>query len=200
MHVLIPAVFFQVAAASDTLITRVVATELSTLQKILAFAEIGLVVLAYALVGGLLFAVLKITKTIEEAKDKLEDVRKDVRELVENGNKIVAKANGIVDTVKSSIDSVHETVETANQRARNAVSNLADRVDEFNNTLTIVQTETQDAVGTALAAIKGVKAGLGAFTRRKRTRATVPADDLNGDGQLGAPVRPRLKRRVHVET
>jgi uncharacterized protein YoxC len=200
MDLLTPALFFQVASAADTVVARVVATELSTLQKVLAVAEIGLVVLAYVLIGALLFAVLRIAKTIEQAKDKLEDVRKDIRELVENGNKIVAKANGIVDSVKSSIEGVQETVDYTNQRAQQAVSNLADRVDEFNNTLSIVQTETQNVVVGALSAIKGVKAGVSAMTRRKRARPVTPPVDRNGDGRVEAPARPRLKRRAPVET
>src|SRR5436190_24259296 len=113
MHLLSPALFLQVAVAHDTVLTRIVETELSTLEKILAFAQNGAVVLVYVLLAALVFAILKMAKTIEQAKDKLEDVRMDIRELIDNGNKIVAKTNSIVDTVKSSIDGVQETVDNA---------------------------------------------------------------------------------------
>jgi uncharacterized protein YoxC len=193
--------FLQIAGAADTVITKVVATELSTLQKVLAFAEIGAVLLAYALMAALLFAILKMARAVEAARDKVDDVRKDVRELIDNGNRILERANSIVESVKSSVEGVTDTVDTANRRAHQAVSDLADRVDDFNRTLTLVQTETQDAVVTALSAIKGVKAGVGALRgrRRPKAKAAIPPDDADGDGRATTG-RPRLKRREHAES
>jgi uncharacterized protein YoxC len=194
MHVVTATFLIQAAAAADTVVM-----ELSTLQKVLAVAEIGAVLLAYVLMGALLFAVLKMAKAVEAAKDKIDDVRKDIRELIDNGNKIVAKGNAIVDSVRKSVDGVAGTVDTATHRAQRAVSDLADRVDEFNHTLSLVQSETQTAVVGALAAIKGVKAGLGAMRGRRRPKADLPRADDNGDGfEEEASPRPRLKRRAHA--
>lgn len=193
MHVV--TFLFQAAAAADTVVM-----EMSTLQKVLAVAQIGAVILAYVLMGALLFAVLRMAKAVEAAKDKIDDVRKDIRELIENGNKIVAKGNAIVESVKRSVDGVTGTVNTATHRANRAVSQLADRVDEFNHTLSLVQSETQNVVVGALAAVKGVKAGLGVIKGRgrQRSRRDLPRED-DGDGHDHSP-RPRLKRRAHAET
>lgn len=197
MDVLNPTLFFQVAAASDTLLARVVGAELTALQKVLAVAQIGLVVLAYVMVGALVFAALKVAKSIDAAKDKLEDVRSDVHQLIGKADAIVTKADSMVESVKSTVDGVTDTVKRANRRAHAAASDLADRVDEFNRTLSLVQTETQDGVIAALSAIKGVTAGVSAL-RRGRGKGKAVREDSRGDERKDRPTRPRLKRREHA--
>jgi hypothetical protein len=99
--------------------------------------------------------------------------------------------------VKSTVDDVHETVEYTNKRAQQAVGDLADTVDDFNRTLTVMQSETQGVVVAALSAMRGVSAGVKALKRRPgRKKAD---EDRNGDERVEAGARPRLKRRVHVD-
>jgi uncharacterized protein YoxC len=197
MPLLTQTLLLQAAAASDTVITRLVGSQLSGLQKVLAVAEIGAVVLAYALIGALLFAALKVAKAIEASKDEIKEVRRDIHDLVRHMNGIVESSKGIVDSVRHGIEHVQETADYANQRVKRAVGDLADRVDEFNRTITLVQSETQDVVIAALSAVRGVRAGMTAL-KRKRPKET-RGETGNGDFRVDTPARPRLKRRAHAE-
>jgi uncharacterized protein YoxC len=192
MPTMIPSAFLQVAGATDTTYTRIVGTELSGLAQALAIAEIGAVILVYVLLAVALFALLRLQKGVNEAREKLDGVQRDIKELVESGNKIVTTATGIVESVKSSVESVHETVDYANRRAQRAVSDLADRVDEFNRTLALIQSDTQNVVVAALSAVRGVRAGVNAFKSGRRARHV----DGNGEPPDALPSRPRLKRRA----
>jgi uncharacterized protein YoxC len=192
MPAMIPSTLLQVAGAADTTYTRIIGTELSGLAQALAIAEIGAVILVYVFLGVAVFALLRLQKGVSEAREKLDGVQRDVRELVESGNQIVAKATGIVESVRASVDSVHETVEYANRRAQRAVSDLADRVDEFNRTLALIQSDTQNVVVAALSAVRGVRAGVHAFKTGRRARHV----EGNGETPEALPSRPRLKRRA----
>lgn len=200
MHTLISGIVLQVAGATDTVLMRMVPGETSAFDKILGVAQMGAVVLAYVLMGAAVFAVFKLQKSFEGAKSSLDEVGRDIKELVDNANAISRHATSIMEDVKANVDGVSETVAVANRRAQQAVGDLADRVDDFNRTLGLVQTETQDVVVGALAAIKGVKAGVRALGRRKRAKAAPPSNDVNEDGNVAVPARPRLKRRARVET
>lgn len=200
MPVLTTMLLLQAASSSDTVVARVVATQMSGLQKVLAVAEIGAVLLAYALLAALLLVALKVAKALEASKDEIKEVRRDIHDLVKHMNRIVESSKGIVDSVKNGIENVQGTADYANRRVKRAIGDLADRVDEFNHTMTLVQTETQDVVVAALSAIRGVKAGVGALRKRKRRLADNDTDSPNEDPRVDAPARPRLKRREHVET
>jgi hypothetical protein len=192
--------FLQVAAAADTVLMRVVPGETSAFQKVLGVAQLGAVLLAYVLMGAAIFGIIKLYRSFEAAKSSLDEVGRDLKELVDNANSISRSATSIIDSVKDNIEGVNQTVEIANRRAQRAIGELADRIDEFNRTLSVVQSETQGAVVAAFSAIKGVKAGVSALRSHRRRKAEVRNDNGSDDLPVAPTGRPRLKRRVPVES
>jgi hypothetical protein len=164
-----------------------------------------LTILTVGLFVALIWMAIRLRKSFDEAQASLAEMRRDLHELVDRASKLAENAAAVAVTVREEVGHVRETVDYANRRARHAVTALADRVDEFNSALAAVQRDTQGVLVTALAAARGIRAGVSAM--RKRPRRPQPADmayahdDADDDSEPPAdlPARPRLRRRVRAE-
>lgn len=201
MPLILALVVTQLASASDTAVVRVIAPTPSALDRVLMVAEIGAVLLAYVLVAGVVFAGLRARRSLDSARESLDAVGKDLKELADNANRISHSVTQMAETIRRDVDEVHSTVEYANRRARTAVTTLADRIDRFNDTVGVVQKDTENVVFAALSAIKGVRAGVAAMRGRRpkrgRPRSAARRDDDELDTPPDLPARPRLRRRAH---
>ena len=192
------AVLQQARTLPDTIVARMVPSPTTGFQTVIAIAGSAAVLLPYLLFGTAIWAGFRMRKSFEAARSSLDEIGRHLSALSEHANRIAADVASVTDTVRTQVDSMHETVEYANRRARHAVTVLADRVDEFNGALSAVQQDTQQVIVTALAALKGVRAGVSALRKRKRPSSepeSVPdADDDETPPDL--PARPRLRRRA----
>jgi hypothetical protein len=205
MESLLFPVLAQASALPDTVLMRMVPPEANGFQHLIAVAQGGAVLLVYVLVIAAIWAVIRLRRSLEGARASLEGVGRDLRALADNANRISHSVAAVAASLERDVASVHETVEYANRRARHAVSVLADRVDEFNGALGIVQEDTQGAIFSALAALKGVRAGLAALRSGRRGRGGRRRDaadeaGVHADADEDAPIdlgeRPRLRRRA----
>jgi hypothetical protein len=175
MHLLIEVI----AQTRDTI--TVLQTVSTGFQKVLGVAQIGAVLLAYLLLGAAIFAAIKINKALAAARDALEKASSEVRELAADVKKISRTVSVVTEAAQTEVASIQQTVEYANRRARRAIRDLADRVDTFNGAVGVVQEDTHNMVFSALAAIRGLGAGLGAMRKGRR------------------PTRPRVREREEVD-
>jgi len=184
----------------DTAIMRMVPPDATTFEQVMAIAQAGAVFLVYALLIAAILAAVGMRRTFEHARKSLDEVGRHLRELVDNAGKISRDVTAVADGVRDSAASITETVEYANQRAKHAVTVLADRVDKFNNLIGVVQDDTQNVIVSAVAALRGVRAGVGAMKKRGRERereSDVSAPERDAPPDL--PARPRLRRRDRRE-
>jgi uncharacterized protein YoxC len=204
MYTLITELALQGTFAADTVLMRAVPPESTFLQTVLSIAEVLAVLLAYALLGAAVIAVLKLRKAVDLAKSSFDEVARDVRALADNLNKISQSAVGIADIVRKEVDSVQDTVAYANERTKRAITGIADSVDGFNRSVGLVQQDAQNAIVTAISTIRGVRAGVSALgigrSKKKRRRAAAAAIEADLEHEPdNVPARPRLKRRARVE-
>jgi hypothetical protein len=184
----------------DTTVVRMVPVEPTGAQNAMAVATILAVVLPYLLLAIAIWAGLRARKSFEHARVALDGVGARLRDLSDNAGRIASDVANVTHAVQANVVSVNETIEYANQRARDAVSALADRIDDFNTTLGVVQRDTQDVVVTALAALRGVRAGVRAMRRTREDsrhkRAKLDGDEVEADEDVppDLPARPRLRR------
>jgi hypothetical protein len=205
MQPLLFAALTHTPALPDTVLMRVVPAAATGLQQFLAFAEVGAVVLVDVLVATVIWAVVRLRHSLEAARASLEGFGRDLRSLADNANRISVNVAEVAASVRSDVASVHETIDYANRRAHHAVTVLADHVDEFNGALGIVQDDTQNAIFSALAALKGVRAGLAALRggrsgkggRRRDARRERTGDDA--ESPIDLVERPRLRRRAPIK-
>jgi methyl-accepting chemotaxis protein len=199
MHPLLSSLLAQARTLPDTVV--MIRAEGTALQQILGVAELIALLLAFALLTAAIIAAFRIRRSFEQARESLDEIGRDLRDLADNANRISRSITAVAESVSLDVASVHETVAYANKRARRAVTVLADRVDEFNRVVGSVQDSTQDAVITAIAALKGVRAGVRALRKRRPRRddaaapATPPAEATPPD----LPARPRLRRRAREQ-
>ncbi|HYV99427.1 MAG TPA: hypothetical protein VE967_18355, partial [Gemmatimonadaceae bacterium] len=193
VHQLLPEVLAQGRGLADTVVS--VSAGAHGLRLVLDIAELGAFVLVYALLGGVIFAALKARAAFEKAHTSLDDIAKDIRNLAENANKIAENVTQVAESIKSDVKSVHSTVDYASARARRAIGLIADRVEEFSDAVETVQSSAQHGLVNAIAAVRGLKAGVGAFRKRPRRVAR----ELEGKPAPVAPdipARPRLRRKA----
>lgn len=200
MHLALPlvAVLQQARTLPDTIVARMVPSPTTGFQTVIAIAGSAAVLLPYLLFATAIWAAFRMRRSFEAARSSLDEIGRQLGALTEHANRIAADVASVTETVRTQVDSVQDTVEYANRRARHAVTVLADRVDEFNGALSAVQQDTQQVVVTALAALKGVRAGVSALRKQKRTRpepeqVAEPDDD---ETPPDLPARPRLRRRA----
>jgi uncharacterized protein YoxC len=187
------------SAVRDTVITWVVPAPSGWFEQVTDIAAGILTLLTVLLMVGGVLALIRLRKSFEAAQSSLDGVSKDVRELVDATNRIAQDFAGVSDSVRKSASGLSDTVDYANERARRAVSQLADRVDEFNGALAAVQHDTQNIVVSALAALKGVRAGMNAIRRPRRKHDRDGRVDVDDDEAPDLPARPRLRRRARTD-
>ena len=188
----------QGASLPDTIVTRIVPPPTTWFAQVTDVASGVLVILAVLLFVAVLWTAIRLRRTFEKAQATLEDVGRDLRALVDRANGVAQNATAIAEALRADLHDVRETVEFANRRARHAVSVMADRVDDFNSALSTMQRDTQGIVVTALAAFRGLRAGMAAL-RRRGGRRPQPAEMVfaeDEDIENDLPARPRLRRRA----
>lgn len=190
---------FQQPAAPDTVVTWVVPATSSWFEQVTDVAAGVLTLLTVLLMVAGILALIRLRNSFDAAQSSLDEVSKDVRELVDATNRIAQDFAAVSDSVRKTAAGLNDTVEYANERARRAVSQLADRVDEFNGALAAVQHDTQNVVVSALAALKGVRAGMDAIRRPRRKRDRDSRIEYDDDEAPDLPARPRLRRRARTD-
>jgi hypothetical protein len=195
-----PPVPFQLQTVPDTIVARVMMPDPTFLEQFTRIAGGILMVAAIGLLAVAVVAAIRLRVAFESARASLEQVGGELHELVTSANRIGADFTNVSETVRTTVDSLGETVTQTNERAQRVVSRLADRVDAFNDALELVQDDTQDVIVTALAALRGVRAGVAALRKpvRKKRRDARPEDDGDDDEPPDLPVRPRLRRRARA--
>jgi uncharacterized protein YoxC len=197
--------FLVQAAPADTAVVRLVRADPTVFELLLGITVFVAALLVIALAVMLTVAALRMRRAFESARGSMDEVAATLRTLTENANRVTRSVASIAEGAEHDYASVHETVEFANRRARSAVSDLADRVDEFNDALGVIQHETEDVAFAALAALKGVRAGVAAMRKRssRRHRDRDDGDRAERDAPLdpsrGTADRPRLRRRAPSE-
>jgi hypothetical protein len=189
----------QSLARADTVVTVIVPPSAGWFAQLTDIAGGILTLLTVILMIAGVLALIRLRKSFDNAQSSLNEVGRDVRELVDATNRIAQDFAGVSDSVRKTASGLGDTVEYANERARRAVSDLADRVDEFNVALATVQHDTQSVMVSALAALRGVRAGMAAIRRPRNKRDQDGRLDPADDDAPDLPARPRLRRRARTD-
>ena len=182
----------QSAVARDTIVALTVATRTpwDYLEGV-----VQLVVLAVALVAlvTVVLGALAVRRGVGALERALASITADAKPLMEEATRTVAEARGIVETVRSEVDKTAETVSAIRVRVDDVAQSAADRLEDVNALLDVVQQEMEDTVLAATSAVRGVRVGatagvktlqtilgLGrdARDRRRRKRAEAGTDEV----------------------
>lgn len=158
----------QSAVARDTIVALTVATR-SPWDYIEGVVQ--LVVLAVALVAliTVILGALALRRGVTALEAALTTLTTDAKPLIDEATRTVAEARGIVETVRTEVDKTAETVGAIRVRVDDLTQSAADRLEDVNALLDVVQQELEDTVMAATSAVRGVRVGATAGIKTVQT-------------------------------
>ncbi len=159
----------QAATLPDTIIARTIPDRgilewtSGILQMVVLLLAAGALVAFILLLAGLRGGVQKLNATL----DRLTN---DTRPLLANTNAMVGDAREMVATVRRSVDSVSHAAGAIGETLLDAAEVTAQRVDEVNAVLDVMQDELEETAITAVSAIRGVRLGADELLSRGPSR------------------------------
>lgn len=178
-------------AFPDTIITRTIAPEVSTFDKVITYASglasVALLVLTVALVP----AAWNFRKSYAKISDMLDRIYGDINPIMRHAHTIADNTDYITTSLRVDIQQVSQTVAMANQKVVEAVAVAEERIKELNALLSVVQEEAEGAFISTASTIRGVRTGIHEAFERE--------EDLDGryieGGDDWEKPRPRVRPR-----
>lgn len=187
----------QAATASDTIIARTIQERglLDWTNGILQLIVLLLAVVALVTLALLFVAARAGIRKLTETADRLAA---DVKPMLSHTTAMVSDARGMVAVVKRDVERLTNGVGAVSDQLLDAAETTAQRVDEVNAVLDVLQDELEDTVLSTASAIRGVRVGAQAMAvgllgakrlRRRRKQERRPRDDRSED-RLDDPAAP----------
>lgn len=176
---------WQAASLPDTIITRTI-PDRGVLEWTSGILQILVLLLAVGALVSLILLLGAMRDGVRKLNASLDRLTSDTRPLLANANAIVDDAREMVATVKRDVSVVSDAAAAMGDTILDAAQVTAQRVDEVNAVLDVVQDELEESAITAIAAVRGVR--LGAHEMMSR---------LPGRGRQRRPRRDRGSGTEH---
>src|SRR5688500_707486 len=159
----------------DTIVTKQVAVEQGTFEKIAGVAQ-GLMTIAILVLTVVLVpAAWNFRTSYKRINELIDRFYGDIGPLVRNANAISDNVNYITTSLRVDIQQFNQTVALANERLTTAVMTAERRLHELDALLKVVQHEAEDAFVSTASTLRGVRAG--ATTLRDEVEGDLVADE-----------------------
>jgi uncharacterized protein YoxC len=148
-----------VAALPDTIVTKQVAVEQGTFEKVASVAQ-GLMTIAILVLTVVLVpAAWNFRSSYKKVNELIDRFYGDIGPLVRNANTIADNVNYITTAIRVDVQQFNQTVALANERLTAAVKTAEQRLNELNALMRVVQREAEDTFITTASTLRGVRAG-----------------------------------------
>jgi len=152
-----------VAQFPDTIVTKQVAVEQGTFEKIAGVAQ-GLMTIAILVLTVVLVpAAWNFRSSYKRVNELIDRFYGDIGPLVRNANSIADNVNYITTSIRVDVQQFNQTVALANERLTTAVKTAEQRLHELDALLRVVQREAEDAFVSTASTLRGVRAGATTF-------------------------------------
>jgi uncharacterized protein YoxC len=155
--------FVQVAGARDTIITKQVLADRSTLEQITATASAIMTIALLALTIVAIPVAWRLRKTYQKVDHLLDRIHGDIAPIVANAHDISDNINFITTAFRTDVAKLNETINAANDRLQRAITASERRVNEFNALLSVVQEEAEGVFVSTASTVRGVRRGAATF-------------------------------------
>ena len=148
----------QAVTLPDTIIARTIPDRgilewtSGILQIVVLLLAVGALVAFILLLAGLREGVKKLNATLERLTN-------DTRPMLANANAMVGDAREMVASVRRNVDTMSNAAGMIGDTIFDAAEVTAQRVDEVNAVLDVIQDELEETAITAVSAIRGVRLG-----------------------------------------
>jgi hypothetical protein len=179
----------QVSSFPDTIIARTI-PDRGVLEWTNGILEMLVLLLAAGALAALIVLLLAVRDAVRKAHTTLDTLTKDTQPLLANANAIVRDARDMVATVKRDVTVVSDAAAAMGDTLLDAAEITAQRVDDVNAVLDVIQDELEETAITAVSAIRGARLGTQAMfshlPRRKMKRRRPDASE-SSDADDRAP-------------
>lgn len=163
----------QASSFPDTIIARTI-PDRGVLEWTNGILEMLVLLLAAGALVAIILLLFAMRDGVRKVNATLDKLTQDTQPLLANANAIVGDAREMVATVKRDVGVVSGAAAAVGDTILEAAEATAQRVDEVNAVLDVIQDELEETAITAVSAIRGARLGTQAMfshlPRRKKTR------------------------------
>lgn len=171
------------AVLPDTIIARML-PERGVLEWASGILQIVVLLLGVVVLVALTLLLLSMRTGVRALHATVDRITADTKPLLDNAAAIVGDAREAVAIIRTDVERASEAAHAIGEQVLHATDVMAQRVDDVKAVLDVLQQELEDTAVSAVAAIRGVRAGAGALSsRRRRARSTSPSDPLDADDE-----------------
>lgn len=171
----VPLALLQALTRADTIVARTIPERglLDWTNGILQFVVllVGLVMLA-----ALVWLLITVRRSVMEVNGLLKQMAAESRPLIATATAIAADARAVTATLRKNVERVNDAAGAVSAQLLYAAETTADRVDEVNAVLDVLQAELEDTAIATVAAVRGIRIGARALTPRRRRRRNEDPD------------------------
>lgn len=163
----------QAMTLPDTIIARTI-PDRGVLEWTSGILQIVVLLLAVGALATFIMLLAGLREGVKKLNATLERLTNDTRPMLANANAMVGDAREMVASVRRNVDTMSTAAGVMGDTILDAAEVTAQRVDEVNAVLDVIQDELEETAITAVSAIRGVRLGTDALlsrvpsSRRKR--------------------------------
>lgn len=156
-------------AARDTVVT-VMVQHRDVFAWTSGILEILLLIVAVGAVAALALLFLALRKAIAKVETTMSTLTAQTRPLMERVTGIADDAREVVARLRHDADRVTDAASAVSEQLLDAAERTAERMDEVNAVLDVLQDRIEDSAIGAVSAVRGVQAAVGALASGRPTR------------------------------
>jgi len=162
----------QALVLPDTIVARTMPVR-GVFEYSSGILQILVLLLGIGVLIALVLLLLSVKKGIEKLNETIDKLSSEVRPLIQNANEVIGDARSMVARVRGDVERVSDAASAVSDQLLYAAEVTADRVDDVNAVLDVLQAELEDMAISTVATVRGVSVGaklLGAAFGSRRTR------------------------------
>lgn len=165
----VPLTVLQAVTHADTIIARTI-PERGLLDWTNGILQFVVLLAGLALLVTLVWLLLTVRRSVMEVNGLLKQFASETRPLITSATAVASDARAVVATLRRNVDQVSDAAGAVTSQLLYAAETTADRVDEVNAVLDVLQEELEDTAIATVAAVRGIRIGARALTPRRRRR------------------------------
>ena len=177
------AAFIQASVLPDTIVARTVPVR-GIFEYSSGILQILVLLLGIGVLVALVSLVMAIKKGIEKLNNTVDKLSNEFHPLIKSANEVVGDARQLVARVRSDVERVSGAASAVGEQLLYAAEVTADRVDDVNAVLDVLQAELEDMAISTVSTVRGVSVSaklLGAAFTGRRKRGPRRSTSLDRD-------------------
>jgi hypothetical protein len=164
-------------ASQDTIVARMI-SERGVLDWTNGILQFVVLVLGVATLATMVFLLVTVRRGVLELNTLIKQFAADTRPLIASASAVATDAREVVAMLRTDAERVTDAASLVSEQLIEAAEATAQRVDDVNAVLDVLQAELEDTAISAAAVVRGVRIGARTLTdsprRRKRNDQSDP--------------------------